>query len=346
MKTPDNNRDGSVDSELLGILACPRDHTELRIEGSYLCCTAGHKYPVVSGVPVFLLAEKAQTIGIASASLKAAETAIGAPLYLDTLGISADERRRVERDWTAGAKIDPAISCLIGATSGWGYVNLIGKLSCYPIPNIPVKESHSELLLDVGSSWGRWSVSAARKGWQVIAIDPSLGAIMASRRAFSGLGLDISYICGDARFLPFKGDTFRCAFSYSVIQHFSEADAELTLAEVGRVLQRNGFAKIQMAHRDGVRSTYNRFRLDHAAPFRVRYWSLASMLNAFDQNIGPSKVSAEAYGGLGLLAEDKKYVSAKARLLIAVSQLMKTLSFYVKPLIWLADSVYVVSVKR
>jgi SAM-dependent methyltransferase len=182
----------------------------------------------------------------------------------------------------------------------------------------------------------------------VVAIDPSLGAIMASRRAFSGIGLQISYVCGDARFLPFNSSTFQCAFSYSVIQHFSEADAQLALAEVGRVLKQNGFAKIQMAHRGGVRSTYNRTRLDYeaAGPFRVRYWSLASIRHTFELNIGSTKVSAEAYGGLGLLAEDKKYVSTGAKLLIAVSQLMKTFAVFVKPLIWLADSVYVVSVER
>ena len=126
-----------MDSRLLNFIVCPRDHTELRIEGSHLYCAAGHNYPIVDGIPVFLLAEKDQTIGIASASLRAAETAVGGPLYIDTLGLSSDEKRGIEKDWTAGGKIDPAVSYLIGATSGWGYVNLIGKLGHYPIPNIP-----------------------------------------------------------------------------------------------------------------------------------------------------------------------------------------------------------------
>jgi cyclopropane fatty-acyl-phospholipid synthase-like methyltransferase len=48
-----------------------------------------------------------------------------------------------------------------------------------------------KLLLDIGCSWGRWSISAARNGWCVVGIDPSLGAIMAARRAFFlyGIGL-------------------------------------------------------------------------------------------------------------------------------------------------------------
>jgi uncharacterized protein YbaR (Trm112 family)/SAM-dependent methyltransferase len=337
-----------IDCRLLSLLACPQDHSELWIEGRHLCCATGHKYPIVDGIPVFLLSDKEQTIEIASASLKAADGATGGPLYLETLGVSEDKRRRIERDWLAGSEVDPAISYLIGATSGCGYVNLIGKLTRYPIPDIPLDYGNGELLVDIGSNWGRWSVSAARKGWRVIAIDPSLGAIMASQRAFSGMGLDISYICGDARFLPFKADTFRCAFSYSVIQHFSEGDAQLALAEVGRVLCRNGFSKIQMAHKGGVRSTYHRTRLAYktAGIFRVRYWSLATMLDIFEKTIGPSKLIAEAFGGLGLLNEDRDYVSAKAKLLILVSHYMKKLSSFVPSIIRLADSVYVVSTKR
>lgn len=171
---------------------------------------------------------------------------------------------------------------------------------------------------------------------------------MAARRAFSGMGLDISFICADARALPFKTGIFRCAFSYSVIQHFSETDAEIATAELGRVLREGGFAKIQMAHKGGLRSTYSRSRRNYSDDdvFRVRYWSLASIRDTFEREIGPSTLSAEAFGGLGLLAEDLGYVSTKAKLLIAISILLKMLSLFVPPLIRLADSVYVVAVKR
>jgi uncharacterized protein YbaR (Trm112 family) len=84
---------------------------------SALC--VGHRYPIVDGIPVFLLAEKQQTIGIASASLKAAEDATGGPLYIETLGLSDDEKRSIERECAAGQTIDSVISHLVGATSGW-----------------------------------------------------------------------------------------------------------------------------------------------------------------------------------------------------------------------------------
>jgi SAM-dependent methyltransferase/uncharacterized protein YbaR (Trm112 family) len=336
-----------IDARLLALLACPRDHGELRVEDGRLCCAHGHSYPVVDGVPVFLLAEREQTIGIATASLQAAESATGAPLYVDTIGLTDDQRRAIEREWTAGARIDSVISYLIGATSGWGYVDLVGRLQNYPIPDIPVGRGNGELLLDIGSNWGRWSVSAARRGWRVVGIEPSLGAIMAAKRAFSGSGLDIAWVCGDARFLPFKPDVFQCAFSYSVIQHFSEADAEMAIAEMGRVLRPGGAAKIQMANRGGLRSTYVRTRPTYleGGSFRVRYWSLASMRQVFERHIGRTGLHAEAFGGLGLLAEDRTLVSSKAKMLIASSTVLKRLSAAVPALINFADSVYVTSVK-
>jgi len=333
---------------LLNLLECPRDHAELRSEGDRLVCAHGHLYPVVNGIPVFVLTEKEQTIGVAKASLQAAQSGSGGPLYVDTLGLSEAEKRGVERDWVAAGKIDPAISHLVAATSGLGYANVVGRLHSYPIPEIPIEDGGGELLLDVGSNWGRWSVSAARKGWRVVALDPSLGALLAAQRAFSGMDLDIAWVCGDARFLPFKADLFRCAFSYSVIQHFSEADAGLAVAELGRVLRRGGFAKVQMAHKGGLRSTYSRTRRGYSdsGPFRVRYRSLASMRDLFETKIGRAGCTAEAFGGLGLLAEDRKYVSTTAKALISVSTRLKQLCLFLPPLTRLADSVYVVATKR
>ena len=200
-----------IEPRLLAILECPRDHSALRVEGGTLCCDRGHRYPVVDGIPVFLLAEKAATIDIAAASLAAAENGTGGPLYLETLGLADDERRGIEKDWGKSGKIDAAISYLIGATSGLAYVNLIGRLQDYPIPEIPIDRGNGGLLLDIGSNWGRWSLAAARKGWSVIGIDPSLGALMAARRAFSASGPKLpAFVCGDALSAVQARDVWRC----------------------------------------------------------------------------------------------------------------------------------------
>ena len=337
---------GAIDSRLLAILACPRCHAGLDANGQGLRCAAGHEYPVADGVPVFLLPETEQTIGVASASYRAGQNGAGGPLYVETLGLTDRERALVERDFDGGGRsVDPVIAYLVGATSGLGYAKLIGNLSYYPIPRIPLEPGRGRLLLDIGCNWGRWSVSAARNGWRVVGLDPSLGALMAARRAF-GDEHEAMFVCGDARFLPFKSAVFQQAFSYSVFQHFSEANAELALGEIGRVLCLGGHAKIQMAHRGGLRSAYVRRRRRHiSGVFDVRYWSLLQMRQVFDRTIGPSKIAAEAFGGLGLLKEDWRSVSARAKLLILASECSKTLACFFAPLTRLADSVYVVSQK-
>lgn len=331
---------------LLELLACPRDRSSLCFDQSRLRCECGHEYPIVDGVPIFLLSEKEQTIGVATESLNAVR-GTGDPLHIDTLGISDSEKRGAREDWSAHAEIDSVISYLIGATSGWAYKKLIGELANYPIPDIPIPSSKSKLLLDIGSNWGRWSVSAARKGWRVLGIDPSLGAIAAAQRAFSDSNLDVAWICGDARFLPLKHHTFDCVFSYSVIQHFSEGDAEVALSEIGRVLKHGAFSKIQMAHKGGLRSTYSRTRRDYAdsGNFRVRYWSLAGLRETFERHIGRTCLVPEAFGGLGLLAEDRRYVTFQALVLITLSRCLKRVAKALPALIRVADSVYVVSTK-
>jgi hypothetical protein len=70
------------------------------------------------------------------------------------------------------------------------------------------------------------------------------------------------------------------------------------------------------------------------------------MRDVFERKIGPTSCLAEAFGGLGLLVEDRDYVSAEAKALIAISRVLKKVSGFVRPLVRLADSVYVVSIKQ
>jgi SAM-dependent methyltransferase/uncharacterized protein YbaR (Trm112 family) len=339
----------TVEADLLPMLACPRDKLPLREIKSVLVCEAGHKYPVVDGVPLFLCPEKEQSLKLAYASLRAAETGVGGPFYLDTLGsLSATERRIVEQDLCRGVAIDPVISWRVLATSGYGYSSLRGKLKSYPIPEIKLDPTnHGQWLLDVGCNWGRWSLSAARKGWCVVGIDPSLGALMAARRMAAAEERKIALVCGDARFMPFKAGAFDAVFSYSVLQHFDEGEVEIILAEIARVLGSGGVSEIQMAHRYGIRSMYHRMRSNYAQfdRFRVRYWSLSKLQRVFEQQIGPSIVSPEAFGGLGLLFSDRKSVPFAIRIVITISEILKRLTKVLPALRYLADSVFVHSRK-
>jgi len=338
-----------VDEDLICRLSCPRDGSPVREQGSALVCAAGHVYPVVEGIPVFILEETQPSLSVTRASLHAARTGAGAPFYLNTVGgISETERRAIEQELRRGTIIDPVVSFRLLSTSGFGYASLRGRLTAYPIPIIPLDNGDGRCVLDVGCNWGRWSLSAARKGWRPVGIDPSLGALLAARRMAAAEERRISVVCGDARCLPFKADTFDAVFSYSVLQHFDPAQAEVMLSEMARVMKPGGIAKNQMAHRGGIRSTYHRMRSRHSQSdwYRVRYWKWSELADVFERAIGPSVIAAEAFGGLGLLYSDRKSLPVAVRIATIISEILKRLAIVLPPLKFLADSVFVESRKR
>ena len=181
----------------------------------------------------------------------------------------------------------------------------------------------------------------------MIGIDPSLGAIMAARRMATAEQRKIAVICGDARFMPFKANVFHAVFSYSVLQHFDEGEAKVILGEIARVMKPEGIAKIQMAHRCGVRSTYHRTRPNYSefGDYRVRYWKWSELQRVFDNTIGPSIISPEAFGGLGLLYSDRRSVTLAVRIVITMSELLRQVARIVPPFKYVADSVLVESRK-
>ncbi|MCX7140565.1 MAG: class I SAM-dependent methyltransferase [Proteobacteria bacterium] len=244
--------------------------------------------------------------------------------------------------------VDPVVSYLIGATNGIAYKRLRGCLEAYPIPTIRLPKSNGGLLLDVGCSWGRWSIAAAQKGYRVIGIDPSLGAVMAARRVAHQLGVDVDVVVGDARFLPFLSNLFDDVFSYSVIQHFSRSDAALAVGEVGRVLKPDGISVIQMPTQYGIRCLQHQIKrgFRDGIGFDVRYWSIPDLKRLFSSKIGLTAFSVDCYFGIGLQYSDIKLMPIWLQVIVAMSELVRYLSLIFRPLVWLADSVYVRSVKR
>lgn len=344
-----------MDPWYLENLVCPLDRSPLSYRDGSLVSQAGQKYPVVDGVPVMLIAEAEQTIGVATSSLaRAWGENVGVDLrashlYLESLGISEAEKEGLVRlARSGGAEIDPVVAYMIGATSGITYKHLIGTLSEYPIPDLRLPDSDGGLLLDLGCNWGRWSIAAARKGYRVTGIDPSLGAIMAARRVARQLNLPIKYVVADARYLPFKDSSFGVAFSYSVLQHLSKANVVNALSQVRRVLRPHSMSLIQMPNWLGVRSLYHQARrkFREAKNFEVRYWSIRELKRVFEREVGPSVISVDCYFGLGLQKSDEHLMSPLVRCAIALSERLRSLSEKFRAIRYFADSVYVASVTQ
>jgi SAM-dependent methyltransferase/uncharacterized protein YbaR (Trm112 family) len=332
-----------IDPCLLESLVCPRDHTPLRPDGHSLVCGEGHDYPTVNGVPVLLLDDVPQTMALVRTSLQQARSGEGAPYFVETVGLTAQERQGILTLAEDCPPVDPVVSYLIGATNGYSYADLIGKLQEYPIPHLRLEEGKGKRLLDIGCNWGRWCIAAARKGYRVVGIDPSLGAVMAGRRVAKQLGLDISYVVGDARFLPFRSNSFDTFFSYSVLQHFGREDCATAVEEIRRVLTPEGISFVQMPTALGVRSLYHLVRrgFREGRNFEVRYRTLSGLRQLFGK-VGPSEASIHCFFGTGL--EDSPLLAWRKRLLVKASDALRWLGQWL-PLVYVADSVYVRSTK-
>jgi SAM-dependent methyltransferase len=299
---------------------CPRDRTALAREGDDLVCREGHRYPVLDGIPVFLVEEEPPTHASCRVSLEPRE---------------------------AAAEPEAMVQDVIAATCGNLYRHLVGKVTRYPIPELRLPPGDGRLFLEVGCNWGRWCVSAARRGYRVVGVDPSLDAIRAAQRVADQLDVRAEYLVADARHLPFPDASFDVVFSYSVFQHFSKADAVASFAEIGRTLKPSGLSLVQMANVWGLRSLWNQLRerrfREPRSLFDVRYWSPRELEREFSRAVGTTSLSVDGYLTLNPQPADLELLPRRYRALVRTSEALRRLSVRAPLLTYAADSLYVTS---
>lgn len=294
--------------------------------GERLCCAANeeHKYPVVDGIPVLLMPE----LG-------------GQTVIEDSIALAANPTP----DTFNGQGIHPQVQAMVASTGGFMYANL--ELRDYPIPTLRWEPGEGRTLLDIGCNWGRWTVAAAKAGYRAVGLDPHLVSLRAAKHVAKQAGVDVQFVCGDARKMPFHQDVFDRAFSYSVVQHFSKPDARVILKESARVLRPGGQTLVQMPNRAGVRSFYHlaRRRFSEGQRFDVRYYSVDELLRTFAETVGPSTVSIDGYFGLGIQPDDLSIMPFSRRIIIHASERLRKLAKKWRFLRKYADSLYVTSRK-
>ncbi len=251
------------------------------------------------------------------------------------------ERRQASGDPEA------IVQDVIAATCGNLYRHLVGNITTLPIPDIRLPPGDGKLFLEVGCNWGRWCVSAARRGYAVVGVDPSLDAIRAARSIADRLGVEATYLVADGRRLPFRDATFDVVFSYSVFQHFSKRDALASLAELGRVLKPSGLSLVQMANAWGARSLWNQLRerrfREPRSLFDVRYWTPPELEREFSRAVGPTTLAVDGYLTLNPQPADLELLPRRYRALVRASEVLRALSARIPALTYAADSLYVAS---
>ena len=314
------------------MLACPRDKQPLQQRNNDLICASGHRYAVIEGVPVLLVSEAEQTHIEGERSLAWAES--GDISSLPHINIGANE-------------IDPFVRNAIGATNGSFYRHLVGNLADYPVPHLRLPAGEGRIFLEVGCNWGRWCIAAARSGYQAVGIDPSLKAIRAAIRVSRQLGVDADFVVADARYLPFRDNSFDQVFSYSVLQHLSKQNAREGLVEIRRSLKAGGNALVQMPNVFGVRCLYHQLRrgFRETRDFEVRYWRPSELLLTFTDAIGPSQLSVDGYFSLNVQPADLRFLPFRYRALVHASEFIRQLSGPIPVLTKVADSLYISSQK-
>jgi SAM-dependent methyltransferase/uncharacterized protein YbaR (Trm112 family) len=319
--------------ELLQLLVCPRDKEGLRSDGNGLSCSKGHRYAVVEGIPILLVSDVEQTHIEGTRSIHVAES--GDASLLPTFDVGPNE-------------IDPFVRNAIGATNGGLYQHLVGNLSEYPIPHLRLPPGENRWFLEIGCNWGRWCFSAARAGYRVVGIDPSLKSIRAANRVARQLGISAYFIVADGRYLPFRDESFEQIFSYSTLQHLSKENTATVLSEIQRALCLGGHSLVQMPNVFGMRCLYHEVRrgFREARDFEVRYWKPRELLRTFTERIGPSNLSVDGYFSLNPQASDLRFLPLHFRTLVLASEGLSRISKIVPMLANVADSLYVSSEKR
>ncbi len=318
----------AFDEELLKLVVCPRDWQNLHQVFDWLYCPSGHRYRIIEGIPILLVSEAEQTHIEGTRALAEAEEG---------------DRTNLPPIQLRPGEIDPFVKEWIGATNGSLYQHLVGKLTEYPVPALRLPAGEGRSFLEIGCNWGRWCLAAAQSGYRPVGIDPSLKGIRAARRVARQLGIQVSYLVADGRYLPFRDSTFDQVFSYSVLQHLSKENARSVLVETHRVLRKGGQAMVQLPNVFGIRCLYHQFRrgFRETRDFEVRYWTIPELRRTFGSALGPASVEVDGFFSLNAQVSDLRFFPWQYKLLVLLSHSLQRLSRQAPALAYLADSLYV-----
>jgi 2-polyprenyl-3-methyl-5-hydroxy-6-metoxy-1,4-benzoquinol methylase len=295
------------------------DHTDLHIQDGELACERCHQFFVEQGIPVLTDQVRREAI----------------PGNMEPC-----------RSLDQGDSIDPFVSDWLVNTNGNLYWRARGNLRRYPIPHWPFAGRNGQVLVDVGCSWGRWSIAAARAGYSAIGLDVHIDALAAAGRVSRQLGVQADYVCGDVEHLPFQARSIDILFSYSVLQHVDRAKVLQFFQEASRVLKPQGLCIVQLPNVFGL---YNilleakrGFRDAKPGTFEMRYWSKTGIRDAVEgAGLRDLEIRADGFFTQNPQFSDLDLLSPAGRIVVLASHAGRKAASVLPVLTRLADSLWV-----
>lgn len=239
----------------------------------------------------------------------------------------------------------------IAATNGIQYIDRIGKLSDYPVYELPVNKTTNGLMLDIGNGWGRWLLAGANKGYVPVGIDIRLEFCQTALNTLHANEKNGYSVVADLKELPFKNNVFDLVWSFSVIQHTHKERMISCLKHIKRILNGDGFAMLEFPNKNGIRNyfgpakKYSSSANDYNS-WDVRYYSVKEYKNIFLDIFQNFQFKVHSALGIGVLKEDLKYVSFKNKILCGASLLLTGVFKLISPLKKFADSIYITVNKK
>jgi SAM-dependent methyltransferase len=213
-------------------LACPRCSSELPPDDGVAipCPGCGAAWPVVAGIPdlrvfpdpyIEILEDREKAVVLDHAARTRTPDELVAFYFSITPevppGHAAAHQRGILRLGPARAQ------------------DRIGRLS----RDVPLFGRHPRVL-DLGCGAGAWLPALAPRAGSLVALDVGLRWLVIARHRLRALGIEATFVCGNAEALPLRAHSVDVVVAANVIEH--ARDAERGLSEVFRVLDKDGYA--------------------------------------------------------------------------------------------------------
>lgn len=116
------------------------------------------------------------------------------------------------------------------------------------------KYIRSGAVLDAGCGSGRYTIPLASRGFATTGIDVVKKAVRRMLDAAGARGLHFDGAAADVTRLPFRDGSFDAVVCYGVLQHLLEAERNIAICELSRVLKKGGYLFIEVFGEEDMRS--------------------------------------------------------------------------------------------